>query len=354
MPAPTIRIAFVPLLFFVIQFARAEPSVEQLEKIIQAKPDHITARVKLAEHRLGEGQYAAVVSLLNTYTDQLPGSGFRTLAFAYSSQNDFANEVRILKIAEAKDATNHEWQMLLGQAYIKSSQSLKSPEKIQEHVTLGVQHLRKVLKLQPKFKPAFDLLVKTFLNQPSGNNEARELIAEGISIFGERADLFRELCRIDAQDGFLVQAIDHCGKSIELSPNYPDHYVYLVQALYDQKEEVRAERKVVAAAKKFPQSEFIQWAAGKLFLNKKNFPVATRYFEAAYRIKADSVRARFGLAQALYEGGSETEALPHFIAACKMDNKTAETFFSSGSRLKHAGKAEIGQRYTSEAYKCKP
>lgn len=96
-------------------------SAAVLEKKIQDDPDNISARVRLAEVRLNEGQYPKAIELLNSYTDLLNGAGFRALAFAYSSLKKYDDEVRVLSIIAKKEDENHEWHMLLGQAYLKQS-----------------------------------------------------------------------------------------------------------------------------------------------------------------------------------------------------------------------------------------
>jgi len=351
MAFPMARI-LIALFFSVSVFAQP---VEQLEKKLKSDPDHVATRVKLAEIRISEGKFTEAVELLNAYTDLLSGAGFRTLAFAYSSLKRYEDEVRVLTMIAKKEDTNHEWPMLLAHAYLKQADSVSKAEfeKQNRLMTSGIQQLRATLKLAPKYKPAFDLLLKTFLAQKA-HNEARELLMEGIQNFGPRPELYRELCRIDSNDGFLVQAVANCQESISISPNYPDHYVFLIQALYDQKEEVRAEKQATIAAKRFPKSEFVQWATGTLFLRKKNYPVAARYFKAAVAAKADSGRAQYGLALSLFEGGHEKEALDHFIKACKADRETVEKFLSSGARLKQRGETELGAKYTSAAYNCRP
>lgn len=348
------------LLFFLLSWSAGPcgsafaQTVDQLEQKLKTDPDNISARVKLAEIRLQEKDYPKATELLNEYTDQLPGAGFRALAFAYSAQKKFEDEVRVLSIIAKKEEENYEWPMLLAHAYLKQAATMKKEEyeKQGRLMTSGIQQLRMALKLSPKYKPAYDLLLKTFIEQKA-HNEARELLIEGIQNYGPRPDLYRELCRIDSNDGFLVQAVTNCTESIKISPRYPDHYVFLIQALYDQKEEVKAEKIAISAGKKFPSSEFVQWAAGTMFLRKKNYPVASRYFKAAVKAKPDSGRAQFGLARALFESGQEKEALEHFIKACKADHETVETFLSSGGRLKQKGNTELGSKYTQAAYSCR-
>ncbi len=330
----------------------AGPTQAQLEKRLASDPDNVAFRTQLAEIHVAGRQFAKAAELLDPYTDQLTPAGFRALAFAYSNMKKYEDEVRVLNIIAAKEEQNHEWFLLLAHAYLKQAGDTQDLVRNGQLITKAIQSLRAVLRIQRKYKPAYDLLLKTLIQQKA-HNEARELLTEGINNFGERPELYRELCRIDSNDGFLVQAVENCSKSISISPKYPDHYVYLIQALYDQKEEVRAERNAISAAKKFPSSEFVQWAAGTMFFRKKNYPVATRYYLTAVKAMPDSSRAQFGLAQALFESGRHQEALDHFTKACKLDRTTVETFLSSGGRLKQTGQPELGNKYVQAANTCR-
>lgn len=328
-------------------------STQQLEAALAKKPDDLKSRTQLAGLYAKENRHDKVIELLNPYTDQLKSDGFLLLAHSYSQKKDYANEVRVLNFQAARDEENYKWQMLLGQAYLKQASEISVNEKRHaELLTQGIQRLRRVMQLNKKYKPAFDLLLSTFINQKS-HNEARELLTEGIDKFGKRPELFRELCRLDSQDGFLVQAVEHCSESIKISPNFPDHHVYLTQALHDQKEEQRAEKQIVSAAKKFPQSEFVQWAAGTLFARKKNYPVASRYFETAVKVAPTSARARFGLAQSLFESGQEARALEHYAIACKSDPQTLDAFLMAMGKLKQKGNSDLAQKYTSASNNCR-
>nr|HMN68613.1 tetratricopeptide repeat protein [Bdellovibrionales bacterium] len=331
------------LLFSAQAFAQ---DISKLEAALNRHPDQMSLRLQLAKAHEAAKQPDKVITTLNPYTDQLTPVGFLVLARAYSTKKDYANEVRVFKFLADKDETSFRWQMLMGQAYLKQAHELPEGEGRKTALTNGIRSLRRALALQSRFKPAYDLLLSTLLTNRA-NNEARELLMEGISKFGARPELYRELCRLDAQDGFLVQAVANCWESINVSPNYPDHYVYFIQALSDQKEDVRAEREVVKAAKKFPRSEFVQWAAGMLFLRQKNYPVASRYFRTAVAAQADSPRSRFGLAQALFENGSEEEALEHFVKACKADAKTHEAFMMAAGKIRQRGSSPLASKYSA-------
>lgn len=346
-------IATLLILFLNAPVQAQTAAADKHEAELQRNPENLRARIQSARNHFQKGQFDKVIELLNPYTDQLDEGGFLVLALAYSNKKDYANEVRVLTIITAKDEDNYKWQMLLAQAFLKQAGAQPNSPRSAELLTSGIQRLRTAIRLAPKYKPAFDLLLATLLQQKA-NNEARELLTEGIEKFGARPDLFKELCRLDAADGYLVQAVSHCKESIRISPNYPDHYVYLLESLHDQKEFVESEKTAIAAARKFPSSEFVQWASGTLFLKKKNFSVATRYFEAALKAKPDSGRAHFGLAQSLFEQGKEAQALDHFIKACKADASTSETFHAYAGRLKQKGEnRELTSKYSQGAGSCR-
>ncbi|MBX3022059.1 MAG: tetratricopeptide repeat protein [Bdellovibrionales bacterium] len=323
-----------------------------MEAELNKKPDSVRLRQEVATLYFSEGKPDKVIELLNAYTDRIDDSGFLLLASAYGSKTDHYNEVRVLKILTARKAENVKYRMILGQAYIKQANKNPNSDVYRDLITSGVQELRLGLKINPKFKPAYDLLLNTLL-QHKNNNEAREVLIEGINLFGARPELYRELCRLDSNDGFIEDAVKHCRESIRLSPNFPDHYVYLTQSLFDKDEDQQAERTIVNAAKRFPRSEFVQWAAGKLFLQKKNFPVAARYFKTAVKADPKQSRSQFGAAQALYESGAEAESLEYFISACKSDHKSLDTFFAAGARLKQKGDNTLGAKFTQAANTCR-
>lgn len=335
--------------------ASPESEIKKLEAAVKKRPDSLEAREKLALAYAQNNQPEKTIELLNPFTDQLSEGAFLTLAASYSATKDHLNEVRVLKTLSDRNEENFQWQMLLGQAYLKLAGETTDPERKAAHLTTGIQALRRTLEISPAYKPAFDLLLATFLQQKD-HTEARELLVEGLERFRQRPELQRELCRLDAQDGFIVQALASCKESIKLSPTYPDHYVFLVQALYDQKEEQRAEAQIVSAARRFPGSEFVQWAAGKLFMEKKNYPVAARYYEAATKADPNSSRATFGLAKALFESGREDEALASFVKACKADASTMEAFWAATGRIKQKSgdkNVALGKKYQAAANTCR-
>jgi tetratricopeptide (TPR) repeat protein len=340
-------------LSFLLSFQAVSETIPELEAKLKQTPDRLPVRNALAAQYFKGGQFDKVIPVLNPYTDQLDETAFLTLANSYSNLKDHLNEVRILNVLIGRDEDDYRWRMLAAQAYLKLANTLPKGEKAMANaMTSAILQLRQVVTLQPKFKPGFDLLLITFLNQRQ-NNEARQLLTDGLNRYGERAELFRELCRLDSLDGFLVEAIQNCRKAIKLAPNYPDNYVYLVQTMHDQGEFEQAERNIISAARKFPKEEFVQWSAGTIFFKKKNFPVASRYFQTAVNADPNSLRAHSGLAQALFENGEDEAALAHFVKTCATDRASYEAFLIAGAKVKQKGNNTLGQKYRQAAYACR-
>jgi tetratricopeptide (TPR) repeat protein len=317
----------------------------------ESGPAQLSDRLKLATREYESAHYDRVVELLNPYSEQLPKPGMLMLASAYSNKEKYDEEVRIIKVMVGRDENNYEWQMLLGHALMKQTMKSTPPEAVKALQISAIQAFRACLKLRPKFKPAYDDLLALLLEQKD-HNDARELLSEGLEKFGRRPELMKEICRLDSLDGFVAQAVQTCKEAIALSPNYPDSHVYLVQSLFDENEHTAAEQQIVASAKRFPASEFVQWGAGTIFYRKHNYPVSARYYGQAAQIDPESSRSLFGYAQSLYESGQESAALPIFVKACKLKpSEVVETFFSAGSKLR-AKDNSLATKYKEQANIC--
>lgn len=316
-----------------------------------AAADQIATRLKIASREYEAANYDKVITLLNPYSEELPAPGLMLLASSYSRREKYNDEARILRTLVSKNEKSYQAQMLLGQALQKEAMKITNQAAAEKVQTQAIHTLRTAVQLRPKFKPAFDALLDA--TKMLGNmTELRELVIEGIDKFGRRPDLLKEICRLDANGGFVAQAVLSCSDAVKSAPTYPDSYVYLAQALSDQNENTKSENAITKAANRFPASEFVQWAAGTVFMKKQNYPVSARYFGQAVKANPQSGRATFGYARALYESGQAKQALPFYVKACKLEpSKVTETFLSDGSRLRLKGDP-IGQQYKELATTC--
>ena len=146
--------AILILFFSCTVFAQ---SASELEADLQKHPDHLNARTQLGNIYLQQKNYEKVIALLNSYTDQLTNQGFLALASAYSNRKEYVDEVRTLNLLVLKEPDDFHWHMLLGQAYLKEVSIQGDYIKKKDLATLAIQQFRQSLKLQPKYKPAYDI-----------------------------------------------------------------------------------------------------------------------------------------------------------------------------------------------------
>lgn len=310
-------------------------------------PSMIESAQKLFEAK----EYNQTVTLLSANAEKLTEKGFLILAACYSELKQFDNELRILNQLATKDVKNYQWQMLLAQAHQKKSIAATNLDEKKKQETLAISAYRQTLKLNKKFQPAFDELLQVFLEKKE-NHEARELLMDGLKTFGERGLWLNALCELQASDGFLDPALETCERAIKKSPHYPDNYIYFSQALFDQNQEQKAQKVMRFAGKKFPKSEFTQWAAGKVYLLSKNYEAARNYFERAVKIDPKSKRSLEGYAESLYQSGNPEMAYPQYQSACQKGAKNSEELHVKAAELRMKSKDSLGSKYRGLAESC--
>ncbi|MGE0764108.1 MAG: tetratricopeptide repeat protein [Bdellovibrionales bacterium] len=327
-------------------------STLSLEAQLKAKPDDILIREQAARAHAKSKNWQKVVDLLNPHTDEATARGFLQLAAAYQELKDYANLVRVMNLLAEKRPKDAHIQYLLGDARLKAADEMKDLKPRQTAENEAIDNFRTALRLKRSFKPAHQALVNYFL-KVNMNHEAREQILDMIKVFGSRGDFHAELCRLYSNDGFLPQAIKFCNKAIQISPNAPESYVYLAQTYFDQKELEKSEEALIRAAKKFQNSEFVQYGAGQFFLTSGNYPVAARYLQRAVASDANSSRSRISYANALFGSGQMAQSLPHFIKACELNSASQGDFLAAASKLRLKGETVLAQKFAQAAGGCK-
>lgn len=309
-------------------------------------------REQRAKSFLKAGKFDKVIELLNPYTEQVSATSLLDLAGAYHEKSDYQNEVRILKFVSQKDEENPQIYFILGHAVLNQMNKEKDLDNKKKLESEAIVHFRTAVDKKPKFKPAYEALLNVFVKNES-NYEARGVLNDMIKRFGKRPQYLNDLCRLYSIDGYLNQAIETCTEAIKISRDYPDNYVYLAQSYFDKKMEDKSGRIITLAAQKFTKSEIVQWAAGRFYSEKKNFPVAAKYFDVAVRADSEQSRSRLGLATALFSTEKYEDALPHYLKACQLDHSAVEQFELAASKLRHADKDRLAKKYSQQIYRCK-
>jgi len=316
----------------------------------EAPPD-IQAREALAEAELKLNHNDRVVELLNPYTDVASPHGYITLSRAYAKKKDYASLVRILILLSEKSKDDYLVQFMLGDARLKLAQILKDEQAKRDMEAQAISDFRTVIRLKKNFLPAYDALTNYFIIRDA-NHEAREILSDLLKVTKRNARAYQDLCRLFAIDGYLSQAVQHCLRAIQYNKNVPDNYVYLAQAYFDQQEVTKAEKALIQAAQKFPNSEYVQYGAGSYYYQKKNYPVAAKYFKRAVASDQKSGRSQRGLANSLFELKEYVEAIPHFTAACEADKSYITDVLTAASRLRQIGEGPLASKYSSIKGMC--
>lgn len=325
-----------------ICLAETEESMSMLEEKLKAEPDNIKIRSSLALHySRSNGHDTKVIELLSPFTDELSLSSLLQLAVAYQNVEKYTDEIRVLKKALESGPKRYDIHYRVGLAYLKT-----------EKFTEATNSMRDAIKIQRRFRQAYDSLLDIF-QRTKNNYESRNILRDMVKIFGKDPLIYSHLCRLDSIDGYLESAIKACRKAMSIDRDFPDNYVYLAQSLIDSKDETSAGKVLIQAARRFPKSEFVQWATGEYYLRQKNYTGAQTYFSKAVLADEKSSRSLAGLAVCQFEQENHEDALASFSKACEIDENVVEKIREAAGKLRLAKKDEISRRYTKQIQDCK-
>jgi len=314
--------------------------IKDLQVALEKNPENIKLRKKLAKLFYAKKNYDELIELLNPYTSDIPFTTLGLLASSYHEKSDFNNEIRVRKIVVDKKPKRPKAHLLLGKTYMQSKKT-----------DLAITSFRTAVKLNKKYKPAYQALVAIF-NESNNKYEARLVLQDMLVRFGHSSTTLGQLCRLYSIDGFLKEAQQTCQLAIKKAPKIPDNYVYLAQSTKDLKDEKRAEHLFKRAAKKFPKSEIAVWAAADYYSDKKNYPVASRYYKYAVKADPKSWRAQFGLAKSEFKLKKYIESLQAYKSACKLDRKTYSNLALAAGQLRQESNYAWSSKFSRVAYSC--
>jgi len=320
----------------------AEANILALEKKLVSRPEDVTTREALAKKYLAKKNYNKVIELLAPYSNEVSGDSIANLAQAYGETQDKLGEIRTLQIYVQREGKRFRPHHMLGMA-------LKRDKKFDEATT----SLRKAIELAPGHRPSYEALLEIFI-ETKQNYESRTLLNDMVRQFGAKKEFAHTMCRLYAIDSFLKEALEACKSAVRLDSKFPDSHVYLAQTYYNQENSQAAERILKTAARQFPKSEFVQYAAGEFYLNEKNYPAAVRYLQVAVKINSSSLRGQLTLAQALFETRDHNRALVHFERACQLDKskETVTLLKNSAARLRQNGLMSLSEQFDRKAAVC--
>ncbi len=342
--APTAPKVFAPS-------AAQKAEIAKLEQQLKTRPDNMQLRERLAEKLMAAKDYKRVIEVINPYTDLASELALLDLASAYHETEGFVDEIRILNSLLIKDEKNSDLYYLIGHAQISLSKKADPFQKGTEEAK-GIAFYRKSIDLNPKYKPPYEALMTLFITNDN-RHEARAVINDMLKRFPKRPELYNELCRLYSIDGYIEQALQTCKLAIQMTPSNAKNFVYMANAYKDQKETEKAGQLLSNAARKFPNSAFLQVAAGDFYQSQNNHPVATRYFERAVALDPKLPEAHIGLARSLIETGRHRDSYEHFFLACKGNSRTLPEFQEALVKVRQKGEVDLESKFSQGIYACK-
>lgn len=297
----------LPLSYGTVAAAAGSPEAAEAE--LKKNPRNLPLRQKLGEYYFDKKDFKKAIDILAPYSNEISAESLRILAEAYEQQSDRLNQIRTLEMYKGKQPEMFRPHYLLGVAYFKNKQLDES-----------VANLRQAIRYAPKHRPSYEALLAVF-EETKQSYESRVLVADMIRVFGKRKEFLTLQCKLHMEDGFLAEAHKLCKEAVASDPREPDNHVHLAQTFVYLNNKKGAEKVFITASRQFPDSEYVQWATGEYYYQEKNFPIATRYLKAAVKADPKKARSQLALALALFEGKDYEEALPHYTAACELDDK---------------------------------
>lgn len=316
--------------------------IKALLKKIKADPSRMSLRNSLARALHKTKLYQLMVDELMPYNDKLDKTTKLLLADALGERHMHNEQLKILLDLATQQPKNSRIQFKLGLAYYSLRQADSS-----------VESLRKAISLRPSFWPPYNTLLELF-KETENTYESRELLKNIINQFGAKSKFLAELCELNFKDEFIDQGIDVCMMAYSSNSKNAESLIYLGLLQLKAQQTNDGQTNIIKAANKFASNEFAQWAAGDIYLQKKNFHVALRYFKSAVLANKNSARSHLGLALTQFELGKYKAALSEFKTACKLDQGLAkDPFRIAANRLARTRNFDWMKTYDGEAKRCR-
>lgn len=309
------------------------PAPEKRDPAVEAKIDEALQAEKKKD-------YKRMIEILQPYADRLSRRGLMTLARAGKGVGDSTLEIKTLQLCLAKNPNDYVIQTQLGDSLARMKRSDDA-----------VAAFQAAIALNKKFEPAYDGLW-TELEKAREFYEARSVLNDMLKLFGEKPKYYSALCRLYSFDDYLDKATEMCRLAIQKDPKHADNYVHLAVSLRDQEGAADAQKLLASAAKRFPASESVQTTTGSLYLDKKDYAIAYRYFKQATKADPNSTRAWQGLANTAFELQKNDEALEAYGRACAIDRKMTKDLRAAISKLRARKDTHWEMRYESRLLKC--
>ena len=289
------------------------------------------------------------IDLLETLENSSPRS-LLILAQAYENQEDYNNQIRILRKLTKKYNENGHYALELA----KGLRKLYFKTALFEYRTEAIKIIDQVLTMNKKYHERAYLEMLELLKYKEDSEETGytilKLLQTLIREYGIKRTYIKDICKYFYINKFYGQSLSGCKKAMRYDPKEPSNYVYYALSMKEPKDQ---EKHLKKSAKKFPKSALIQTKTGQFFTKQKDYESALPYFKQAVDIKKNSAEARLGLAQSLFHTGKEKQSYKHFLKACLLDKQKMLWFFKQAkSILNQKNKFKLGTTFQRGITRC--
>ena len=289
------------------------------------------------------------IDLLESLEDSSPRS-LLILAQAYENQEDYNNQIRILRKLTKKYKENGHYALELA----KGLRKLYFKTALFEYRTEAIKIIDQVLTMNKKYHERAYLETLELLKYKEDFEETSytilKLLQTLIREYGIKRTYIKDICKYFYINKFYGQSLSGCKKAMRYDPKEPSNYVYYALSMKEPKDQ---EKHLKKSAKKFPKSALIQTKTGQFFTEQKDYESALPYFKQAVNIKKNSAEARLGLAQSLFYTGKEKQSYKHFLKACLLDKQKMLWFFKQAkSILNQKNKFKLGTSFQKGITRC--
>ena len=338
---------------------------------------------------LESDEYKKAVSFLeNSLYGEASFETLKLLATVYKEKNDLINQLKVLNILSINYPNKPESFYLLGMGYkylylyslenpkrtfknisVKTSDkgktskdSSKAVEKVilegeddtRKYKEKSIESFNQALKIDRKYILAHKALMSLFMVENPKTGE-RIHTRESLSVAMDILKTFRkkkhyiQLCKAYYDNKFFKQSRKACAKSVQKNPNDPVSPFILALSKKNKKD---TNKELLATAKKFTNSFFVQYKTALFFMDKDP-TVATTYFDSAYALRPKNMRLNKIMAKFLFDNKEEKKSYEHFLNTCLLTNgKFLKDFRTAKRQLRRKQKPELISTFQKGIDEC--
>lgn len=241
-------------------------------------------------------------------------ASFKTLTLLsnlYKDNKDYENQIKVLKLlvlSHPKDARAH---YQLGVAYRDLSLNPLFNKDRDKNKANAISYLSDSIKINRNYSQAYEQLLTLLKEKDKHTDHSLALAIEMVRYLKKPAH-YVNLCEAYFDNKFFNQSLTTCKKSMKKNHPHPkSHALYILS----QQDENQKKKKMIALAKKYKKSFYIQYQTA-LYFKKTQAPLAISYLEKAIQIQPDSLKTLKLLAQMLFKEKRYEKSYPYFLQAC--------------------------------------